>query len=290
MSSQNLSKIALKNSSYFSTKTIKNTSSFFTKMKNPLVSIVMPVYNGERFLEETINSILNQTFKNFELIIINDGSQDNTLKIIKKHRDDRIVLINNKKNLGSTDSINIGLKIAKGKYIASCNSDDVSHSKRIEVEFNYLEKHPDIFLVGTSAVFIDEAGNEIRRFRKYDDYELLAWRLRKSCSIIYPSIMFRNQGFILDKDFGGATDYNFYYTLLLNGKRLTNLPYFLVKYRVHPRNMTVYNNKKQEEMAKKVIENFKKLPDIGNLRKAYYLSKILFHYLKTIREKKIITF
>ena len=259
-------------------------------MKNPTISVIMPVYNGERFLEETINSILNQTFKNFELIIVNDDSQDDTLKIIKKYRDERIVLINNQKNLGVTNSINIGLKIAKGKYIASCNSDDISHPKRIEVEFNYLEKHTDIFLVGTSAVFIDESGKEIRRFRKYDDYKLLAWRLRKSCSIIYPSIMFRNQGFFFDKDFGGATDYNFYYTLLLNGKRLTNLPYFLVKYRVHSGNMTVYNHKKQGELAKKVVENFKKLPDIGNLRKAYYLSKIFFHYLKTIREKKIIIF
>lgn len=261
-------------------------------MKKPAISVIMPVYNGERFVEESLNSILNQTFKDFEFIIVNDGSKDDTLKILKKYKDKRIRLINNKKNLGFAASLNVGLKLSRGKYIATCNSDDISHPKRIGVEFNYLEKHQDIFLVGTSAVFIDEAGKEIRRFRKYDNYKLLAWRLRKSCSIIYPSIMFRNEkGLFFDKKYGGAIDYNFYYTLLLNGKRLTNLPYFLVKYRIHPGNMTIYNHKKQGELAKKVVENFKKLPeDIGNLRKAYYLSKIFFHYLKTIREKKIIRF
>ena len=236
-----------------------------------------------------MNSVLNQTFKNFELIIINDGSKDNTLKILKKYKDKRIKIINNKKNLGFANSINIGLRTAKGRYIASCNSDDISHPKRIEIEFDYLEKHPDIFLIGTSAVFIDEAGREIRRFRKYDDHKLLAWRLRKSCSIIYPSIMFRNQGFFFDPNLGGATDYNFYYNLLKARKKLTNLPYFLVKYRIHPGNMTIYNRKKQGELSERVIKKFKRLPNgIGSIRKAYYFMKITFHYLMTAKEKKII--
>jgi len=89
-------------------------------MRKPQISIVMPVYNAEEFLEESIKSILNQTFRDFEFIIVNDGSADNSLKIIKKYKkkDKRIVLINNKKNIGLQKTLNRGMKVAKGKYMA----------------------------------------------------------------------------------------------------------------------------------------------------------------------------
>lgn len=257
----------------------------------PKVSIVMPVYNGEKFLEETMKSILNQTFKDFEYVIINDGSKDNTLKIIKKHKDKRIRLINNKKNQGFANSLNIGLKAAKGKYIASSNSDDLSHPKRIETQFNYLESHPNIFLIGTSAIFINEKGREINRFRKYDDYRMLAWRLRRACSIAYPSIMFRNEGELsFEKHFGGATDYHFYFKLLKRGKNLTNIPQFLIKYRVHANNMTIYNRKQQERLRDEVIVKFRKLDNrAGFFRSIYYSIKLFIHYIKTMKEKKILS-
>ncbi len=160
----------------------------------PEISVIMSVYNEEKFLRESIESILSQTFKDFELIIINDCSIDNSLKIIKSYNDKRIKIINNKKNIGVFNSRNKALKIAKGDYIAILDGDDVSLPKRFEIQFNYLENNPHIFLLGSSAIFIDENGLEIRRFRKYDDYELLAWRLPKSCGIISSSVMFRNFG------------------------------------------------------------------------------------------------
>ena len=202
----------------------------------PKISVIMPVYNGGKFIEESIRSILNQTFKDFEFIIINDGSTDNTSNIIKKFQktDKRIILLNNKKNMGSADSFNFGIKKSKGEYIACFCADDISHPKRLEVEFNYLKKNSPIFLVGTSGVYINEEGKEIRRFRKYDNYKLLAWRLRKSCSIIFPSIMFRNGGKVFfNKEFVPTDDYNMYFELIKDGKNLTNLPPFLVKVRVH---------------------------------------------------------
>jgi len=156
------------------------------KSRKPMISVILPVYKGERFLDETLKSILNQTFKNFELIIINDASPDSSLKIIKNYKDKRIKLINNIKNKGFSGSINTGLKKAKGKYAAICTQDDISHPKRLEIELSYLENHPNIFLIGTSAVFIDENGKEISKFRKYDNYKMLAWRLRKSNGIIFP--------------------------------------------------------------------------------------------------------
>jgi len=254
------------------------------KIPSPKISVVMPVYNEEKFLDESIQSILNQTFKDFEFIIINDASIDNSLKIIKKYKDKRIKLINNKKNQGFSNSTNFGLRVAKGKYIANLCADDISHSKRLEKQFNYLEKNLHIFLVGSSAIYIDENGEEIRRFRKYDDYEMLAWRLPKSCSIIHPSIMFHNKGFFYDKFFRGATDYNFYLNLLTKGKNLTNLPEFLIKYRVHKGAMSVYNKKEQEFFANEARRK--------NIFKGKFKLKFLFklfsHHIKTRGEKKIV--
>jgi len=261
-------------------------------MKTPKISVIMPVYNEETFLEESMNSILNQNFKDFEFIIINDCSTDNTLKILKKFqkKDKRIVLINNKKNMGTSKSLNIGLKKAKGKYISCFCADDISHTKRFAIQFNYLEKNPHIFLVGSSAVYINEKGVETRRFRKYDDYKMLAWRLRKSCGIVFSSIIFRNEGMhFFDEDFGApAVDYNFYFELLKKGKNLTNISPFLVKFRMHSEGMSTYRNREQERLRDNVLDKFKNLKDNTSLlEKMYFSIKLLIHHAKTMNEKKL---
>lgn len=258
----------------------------------PKISVILPAYNGEKYLDESVQSILNQTFTGFEFIIINDGSQDNTLKIIKKYQknDKRIILINNKKNKGASESLNSGFKAAKGKYIACFCADDISHPRRLELEFNYLENNPHIFLAGNSGIYINEVGKEIRRFRKYDNYKMLAWRLRKSCSIIFPSIMFRNEGIAsMDKNFSPADDYNLYFELLKKGKNLTNIPPFLIKIRVHKESLSISKNKKQEYLMNKVLENFKKLKDKTTFfERINYSIKLFFHYMKTKKEKEVI--
>ncbi len=265
-------------------------------MKNkpllPKISVILPVYNGEKYLDESIQSILSQTFRDFEFIIINDGSTDNTLKIIKKYKknDRRIILIDNKRNKGASESFNTGLKKSSGKYISCFCADDISHPKKLEIEFKYLENNPYIFLVGSSGIYINEKGGEIRRFRKYDNYKMLAWRLRKSCSIIFPSILFRNEGAAyLDNNFSPADDYNLYFELLKKGKNLTNIPPFLVKIRVHSESLSSSKNKKQGEAKERVMEKFKNLEDNTTfLEKAYYYAKLFFHHLRTRNEKRII--
>lgn len=260
-------------------------------MNNPEVSIVMPVYNEEKSLDKSIQSILNQTFKDFEFIIINDCSKDNSRKIIEKYKkkDKRIILINNNKNQNFPEVRNIGLRIAKGKYIANMDADDISHPKRIEIQFNYLERNPHIFLVGSSAIYINEEDIETRRFRKYDNYKILAWRLPKSCSIIDPSTMFRNEGLLYEGVFGGAVDYNFYLNLLDKGKNLTNLPEFLVKYRLHANSMSIAKKNEQEFFRNKTQKLHKHLNNrITFFKKIVYSIKLSFHYLRTIGEKNIL--
>jgi len=202
-------------------------------MKKPTISVIMPVYNAEKFLDESIQSIINQTFRDFEFIIINDSSKDNSLKIIKSHNDYRIKLINNKKNLGLQKSLNKGLKIAKGKYITRMDADDISLPNRFRIQLNFLEKNPSIFLIGSSVVVIDEKENKIGIFRKYDNFKKLKKKLLRSNTIIHPSIMFRNTRKIFYREkFKSSEDYDLYLRILSSGKRITNLPNFLLKYRI----------------------------------------------------------
>lgn len=262
------------------------------KIFSPKISVVMSIYNEEKFLDESIQSILNQTLKDFEFIILNNSSTDKSLDIIKSYKDDRIIFINNKKNIGTSRSMNKGLKIAKGKYLVFFCGDDISHPKRLEIGFNYLENNPHIFLIGSSAIYINENGKEIRRFRKYDNYKMLAWRLRKSCSIIYPSIMCRNKKVSLDEKNVKMNDYVLFFELLKRGENLTNLPHFLIKYRVHPGSMSVYDDKKEfEHLVNEVIENFKGIKDNTLFfNKIYYSMKLFIHHLKTRKEKRISIF
>lgn len=123
----------------------------------------MSVYNGEKYLREAIESILNQTFIDFEFIIVNDGSTDNSLKIIKNYSDERILIINNEKNIGLTKSLNKALKQAKGEYIARQDADDISLPNRFEKQVKHFEKHPEVVLVGTNVCLIDETGEIIEK-------------------------------------------------------------------------------------------------------------------------------
>lgn len=138
------------------------------------VTIIMPVYNCEKYLHEAIESILNQTFKDFELLIINDGSKDRTNKILQSYQDLRIVVINNERNLGIVKSLNKGLKLAKGEYIARQDADDISLPERLLKQVRYLDERINIGLLGCGVIVIDEYGNETKRWEiKKDNKEII---------------------------------------------------------------------------------------------------------------------
>jgi len=271
----------------------KNSASIIRRSKRrddyrtkPKISVVMPVYNSEKYLKESIGSILNQTFKDFELIIVDDCSTDNSLKIIKGYKDKRIKLFRNKKNLGTVRTRNIGLKKAKGKYIAVMDSDDMSFQSRLRIQLNYLEGNPHIFLVGGSAVYIYNDSKDVRKFRKYDDYKMLAWRLPKSCSIIHSSVMFRNTGEKYNEAFTSAHDYNFYLEMLAKGKNLTNLPNFLVIHRVHK--SSAHSNNNLQAFFRNVTQDIHSHLNyrFDFLDKVSFMRKLIPFYLKTYGEKR----
>jgi len=204
--------------------------------KQPLVSVVMPVYNGERFLKEAIESILNQTYKNFEFIIVDDGSTDNSLKIIEEYqkRDKRIKLIKNKKNLGMAKSLNKSLRIAKGKYYVKMDSDDISDKERLNKELFFLENNKEYLIVGSNLEVIDDE-NETIGYRYYpqNDEDIRNLIIIKN-PFAHPSVMVRMnvlKKIFYDEKLKASDDYDLWFKLLKYGKG-KNLSDFLLKYRV----------------------------------------------------------
>ena len=151
-----------------------------SKKSEPLITVLMAVYNGERWLHDSINSILQQTYINFEFIIINDGSNDNSLQIINEFAfNDKRINVYNKKNSGLTDSLNYGIQKAKGKWIARIDADDISNPCRLKKQLEYTFINEDIVLVGSGLVIIDENGKHGKTYTYSAKSSSLKQRLSK---------------------------------------------------------------------------------------------------------------
>ena len=159
----------------------------------PKVSVLMSVYNGELYLREAIESILNQTFEDFEFIIINDGSTDASQEIIDSFNDRRLVVIQ-QENIGLTQSLNKGLKIARGEYIARQDADDISFPNRFEKQVAYLDAHLKVAVLGGAIIRIDEKGNPLCKFVFPQSHEEIKKKLYKTENqLAHTTVMFRKQ-------------------------------------------------------------------------------------------------
>lgn len=212
--------------------------------ENPIISVVMSVYNGSRYLRESIESILNQTFTDFEFIIINDCSTDNSWKIINEYseKDSRIVLVNNPENIGLTKSLNKGLKIAKGKYIARQDADDVSLPQRFEKQVELLDKQPKVVLVSCDIEVINSEGAFVKKEKRSCEAIWVAWYLMFYNHLGgHSQVVFRKKTAI---DLGGycedyrySQDYEFWCRLIKVGD-IVILPEVLLKLRRHGKGIT----------------------------------------------------
>lgn len=160
------------------------------KNLNSLISVVMPVYNGEQYLREAIESILNQSYTNFEFIIVNDGSTDKTEEIILSYTDPRIKYIK-QNNFGVGYSLRVGCSISKGKYIARMDADDVSLLNRFVIQKNILDLHDSIVLVGGAVNYIDKDGVYIGRSFPVTSLFAIIKKIKKGSPICHPSVMMR---------------------------------------------------------------------------------------------------
>lgn len=213
---------------------------------NPFVSVIMPVYNSESFVEKAVRSILNQTYKNFEFIIIDDASTDNTLSILKKlkKKDRRIILIQNKENLGVTKSLNKGLELAKGKYIIRMDADDWAYPKRFQFQVELMESHPEVVVSG-SYIEICDNSLKTKYIRKYhlDDANIRKHIFRYS-PFAHPATIWIAK--IMKKERYRETiptcqDYELYFRIGKIGKFM-NLDKPLLKLRMHERSISRVKN------------------------------------------------
>jgi glycosyltransferase involved in cell wall biosynthesis len=216
-------------------------------MKKSLVSVVMSAYNAENFIADSIRSILDQTYDNWKLIIINDCSSDNTSQIIERFSDNdsRIKLIYNNENLGLTRSLNICLKHAEGEFIARLDADDTSEPLRLEKQVNFLNTHSDIVLVGSGGYLINNLGHNVSRINVISRESVIRRFMTRLNLFIHSSIMVRRRiiedvGWYREK-FRFAQDYDL--ILRVNDKyMLSNIPDHLVGWRISSTSETMQHH------------------------------------------------
>ncbi len=225
-----------------------------------LLSVVMSAYNAEKYIKESIDSVLNQSFTDFEFIIINDGSTDSTEAILATYRDGRIIIIN-QENAGVAKSRNKAISIAKGKYIAILDADDIALPTRFNIQLAYLEINKEYIMIGSNAMIIDEEGNLLYTSDLHTDAEYLRAQLPVN-NFFNSSVLFKKDIFL---SVGGydTTIPNHIEDLLLWIKfsevgKITNLKDALIKYRLSSNSLTNKSPagfKTQRELVHKIINN-----------------------------------
>ncbi len=205
----------------------------------PDLSVVMPVYNGARFLHSAIDSILVQTHADFELLVVNDASQDESANVVRGYDDPRVRLFENESNLGLAGTLNRALSLATAPLVARHDQDDVSHPRRFEWQIGYLARHPDIVLLGSQATVIDEAGNPIGQLDVSLQQASIRWALIFDNTFVHSSVMFRREVILAAggySDFRQCEDYELWSRIALR-YQVANLPDRLLSYRQHGASM-----------------------------------------------------
>lgn len=229
---------------------------------NPLVSVTIPLYNGGKYIKKTIESVLTQNYKHFELIIVNDGSTDDSKDIILSFTDSRIRFFENDRNSGIVKTRNKGLSEARGKYIAILDADDISLPDRLQKQVEFLETHPDHGLCGTYYEVIDSNGNLKVRIQVPVNFDDIRTFLLFNTCFCHSSVMVRRdlveekmftEGFDIIEDFEMAYR-------LSQITRLANLPDFVTQYRIHGKNQTIKNPDHVLNLRKKM--DFRILSDL----------------------------
>lgn len=246
---------------------------------SPAISIVMPTYNAAQYIHQSVQSILSQTFTDFELIIIDDGSEDDSIDIIKTFQDDRIVLIENNHNF--IESLNMGIGQAKGKYIARMDADDIMVPNRLEMQYYFMENNPDIDICGGWMETLNKRTTIIKS--PIEHKEICNSLLSVNC-LFHPTIMFRQDSLsgiyffpnLYKYDYIYAEDYKLWTDLLKEGLRFANIPVVLVQYRIwenqntsrYSSSMATISKQIQTEylgyVAEKIVENNDDLFDFIN--------------------------
>ena len=269
-------------------------------LNKSVVTVLMPVYNGEKYLKESIESILNQTFQDFELLLIDDYSTDKSLQIIKSFSSKKIKLVCNEQNYGQSITMNNGIKLAEGKFIARLDQDDLSHPNRLEKQVKFLSENKCTIL-GYLAYTINEYSKITGYIKHPTTNNSIKNALGVDCALSHSSIMMKKDDILsigsYSKKYKIAMDWDLWIRAAKNGYEFMNIPEYLCYSRVHNLQATSnkgtgINNLINEKVA--ILNNSK---DLINNRKNYnaYLGwkfyyETLSYYNKRNKKSNFITF
>ncbi len=257
------------------------------------LTVITPVYNGEKFLKETISSVLFQSYNNFDYIIINDGSIDNSEKIIKETKDSRINYIKQSRNIGKCCALNTALRLTKTPLVAFLDCDDILCENSLEKRVSFMESNPDIDLTYTDYRFIDKNSEVygIRYVRKFKDNKELFKSSIKRCQILFSSVMLKKSLFdkigYFDESYRACEDTEFFLRASQNGTKFKAIKEPLVKYRCHENSLSK-EFRKSGESKKALFRLIDKYAQGSVSLKAYHFTmenlKLLF---EKFTDKKI---
>lgn len=251
---------------------------------SPSVSVLLAVHNGERYLEQAIRSIMAQTLRDIEILVVDDASSDASPGIMDRlaAEDGRIRILRLEKNLRLAGALNHGLDHARAPYVARMDDDDWAHPNRLEVQKRFLDTHPDIDLAGASTQRMDEDGKTFRsRVRALDSFAI-RWQARFLLNVSHPTFMFRThmpdgQPVRYDADFPLSQDHEMICRLLLAGGQAVCLPDILLNFRFHKRSVSQSRFKEQVGISERICRSFqeRELPDdivvgLDPLRQLYF--------------------
>jgi hypothetical protein len=225
----------------------------------PRVSVVIGAYNGERFFRPAIESILNQTFRDFELIVIDDCSTDRTPQILGEFKDDRIRVVRNERNLGIAETLNNGIAVARGEYVALQDHDDVSLPARLECQVAFLDKNAQVGMVGSGCSVIDEIGTLVAHVPvEYDDVKI-RWTLLWRNPFSHTTLMVRRRaieevgGYSSDPQYRFAEDYDLMSRVAFRNA-VANIPQLLGCWRVHKTSASQLNVSQQAAAVRSISQ------------------------------------
>ena len=232
-------------------------------LEKGLISVIMSNYNTpEEYLRDAVESILNQTYSNFEFIIVDDCSTDNSLEIIESYKDSRIIIIKNEVNLGITKSLNRALAVAKGEYVARMDADDISLPERFQKQVDYLNKHPDTIVCGTWVSLFGNGADSLKEkqaCKMLPEKDELQIRLLfgNHTNIIHPTAMFNHRllienGISYNENYIYAQDYRMWVDCCRKGN-LANVPELLFNYRIHSKAVSTDKKSAQTKCAENIM-------------------------------------
>mgnify|MGYP001575778579 CR=1 FL=1 len=230
-------------------------------IQKPLVTVLMSVYNGEKYLRSCVESILNQTYKDFEFFIVNDQSTDDSVKIIESFHDRRIVIHHNEKNIGQTKSLNVGLRLSKGRYVARMDADDMAFPLWLEKTLSFMEINPENAAVGTAAVVMDGHGEMRKLLQTPNAFQQIVFNIffgsamNHVGALLNKKIIVEHGGY--NEEFKIAQDFELWSSLIRGKKHIANISEALVAVRVHKSSKGFVEEQKRglDEVSETICRN-----------------------------------